>query len=112
MEITSDLIKTIYERSKQFSLAGYAKNPDDIILYDDGDIVLKYYGYENDYDTETIAATDLTCDLEPVILERKEREAKEQIERENQRIIYEKRYNKQKKEQRRSEYLKLKKEFE
>lgn len=115
MEITEELLITIYKKANQFAIAKWREEPYPIRIEKDGTIGAVYDRSccgDHDYDLEIITAKDLTANLDEVAAERerqleiqrkKDLEEKQRIEKERQRIDT---------ERRRQEYLKLKKEFE
>lgn len=115
MEITTELLKTIYTRASQFAISKFGSEPDRMRLEDDGTIYCKWitYGRCGDVDeqTEYITAENLTEDLDVVAAEREKRLEEKKKEREAyekaQKTIHEER----EKETRRQQYLKLKTEF-
>lgn len=114
--ITTDLLKLIFERAEQYAIAKYNKSPDYIRLDEDGDIRLIYEyrdccgGWDTDY--YDVKANELNSDLDTLIKERKEIEEKQRIadelKREKDRIETLER----EKRNRYAEFLKLKKEFD
>lgn len=117
MEITQELLETIYQRANQFAIANYSNGePDSLQLQSDGTIQAEWVSYgrcgDRDIDTEYISATDLTADLDEVAKQRREREAetkkKQQEYDAEQKRIREAR----EKEQRRQKFEELKKEFQ
>lgn len=115
MEITNDLLKTIYTRANQFAITKFGSEPDKIELDSDGIITARWVHYrcgEVDEETETITAENLTEDLDLVAAERAKRLEEERIKREayerEQKRIREQR----EKDERKRQYEKLKKEFE
>lgn len=106
---------TIYKRAMQYCMAAYGKEPDELHLLEDGSFCAIFgNSCRGEYyeDEEYFNESCLTSDLDAVYDERKKREEKE---RERQRIEYEARENSRKlaeKENRRRNFLELKKEFE
>jgi hypothetical protein len=115
MEITTELIRTIYDRAEQYAIAKYGEKTYRVQLLDDGSISLVFgcsrYG-EWEESSDEIEAKMLSADLDELAKQRKEEEEKQRIEtlriQEENRIRDEKR----RKEQRRIEFINLKKEFE
>lgn len=114
MEITKELLQTIYERANQYALTKYGKEPDSLQLQYDGTIAAEWVTYhcgDRDTDTEYITAENLTEDLDAVAAERRKREEEER----QKRAAYEaeqKRLREQRdKEERKRQYEKLKQEF-
>lgn len=113
MEISEELIETIYKRAMQYCVAKYGKEPGEIHI-DEGSFkaVFGYtcYGEYNE-DQEYFGVDCLTADLDEVYEQRMQAEAEEQKKREAES----KRQNKIREEanqrNRKAEYLKLKKEF-
>jgi hypothetical protein len=115
MEITSDLLQTIYSRANQFAITKFGSEPDRLELDSDGTITARWIDYrcgDMEEETEYISAENLTEDLDVVAAERAMRLEEERIKREayerEQRRIREQR----EKEERKRQYEKLKKEFE
>lgn len=115
MEITKELLQTIYDRAVQVSLAKFNSTPDQIHLEEDGAITLEWtihcYG-DTDYEYETIKADELNSDLDQLILERKEKEELQRIELEKKKKEQEKIRLAVLKEQEYKRYQELKKKFE
>ncbi len=115
MEITQELLETIFNRAVQYHIAKYGNEPDKIQIEDDGTIsgiTEYYYCGSHETDSENFSASNLTEDLDEIARQRKvetdaliERQKKEALERE-------KRFKEEALEKRRQEYLQLKKEFE
>jgi len=116
MEITSELLQTIYTRAEQYAIARWGSGkPDRIEIEIDGTISVaweKWRGGEYDCDTEEITVDNLTSDLDAVAEERRKKEEEARLVMERERKFREERRLAQEKEKRRAEYLKLKKEFE
>ena len=112
MEITEELIQTIYKRANEFCIAKYGKEPDRFQIFSDG-ICAIWTDYEGcEKDSEYITGADLTADLDEVAKEREILLEKERIAREkynNEQRIKNEEYLKG---QRKADYLRLKKEFE
>ncbi len=114
MEITSELLKTIYTRANQYCFAKYGKEADKIQIDEYGNIEAMWYSRYNgsDDDYETITPENLSADLDEVA---KQRAIEEEAQRERERIRQvqqQKEREAQQLQRRRDEYLKLKKEFE
>lgn len=116
MNITTELLKTIYTRAEQYAMARWdRKSPTKIELEPDGTILVIWEYYNRggeDYDYEYIDVENLTEDLDAVVAERKRKEEEARIIMERERKFQEEKRLAQEKEKRRQEYLKLKKEFE
>ena len=116
MEITEELLKTIRDRVEQVFVAKTKHKPDNIEMYADGSFYvsktwnISYGGTETI--GELIVASDLVADLDEMVRIRKEEEDKEA----DRQLILEKerklRFDQIQKNNRKIEYLKLKKEFE
>jgi len=114
MNITSEIISTIYERAFQYYLALKGYEPDSIRVESDGTITCVYTTYccgESDSDYDTIYAHNLTEDLDEVVNKRKiAEEIKRQedlVRRQKEEIERQEREKRNRKEQ----YERLKKEF-
>lgn len=112
MEITTELLKTLYDRTHQYCIAKYGSQPDTIRIEDDGSLCVIYDGYERgDEEYHYFSPEELTSDLDALATERIEKEKQEKIKQEayqkEQQIIR----DENEKQRRKSEYLKLKKEF-
>ena len=116
MNITTELLKTIYTRAEQYAMARWdRKSPTQIELQEDGTIMVTWEYYrcgDYDYDYEYIDVENLTEDLDVVVQERKKKEEEVRIIMERERKFQEEKRLAQEKEKRRQEYLKLKQEFE
>lgn len=113
MEITTELIETTYKRANQYAITKYGSEPAYIRIEEDGFRAVWYGHYRDDDDDEEFFTVDcLTEDLDKVAAQRKidlEEESKRYKKKQEQdRIEREKR----EKENRKAQYLKLKKEFE
>ncbi len=113
-EITEELLEKIYNRVNEFCKVKYNEEPYRIILEYSG-IIARYEDYccgETEVTEHEISVKDLTEDLDEVARkanEEKERQRiKEQERRQQEEIL---RQNREK-ENRKQQYLKLKKEFE
>jgi len=113
MEITTELIQSIYIRANEYARATFDKEPDYIRVLNDGELEVVYTDYrnnENEY--YEITAENLTEDLEEIAKKRLAEQAerrrladiKRQEEKEKQLV--------RDKENRKAQYLQLKKEFE
>jgi hypothetical protein len=114
-QITTELLIAIHDKVREACLAKYNIDFDDFTIYDDGTISCRYtpsYKYP-DQDFYDISIKDLQNeDFETLILERKAKELAEKLKREEKhKINLEKRVIREK-EERKQQYLKLKKEFE
>ena len=114
MEITQELLETIYTRANQYCLARYGKVADRVIINELGDIEAMWYPrcFNGDEEYETITADKLTADLDEVAKEReaenarirefeKQRQINLQLQRDAEKLVRD-----------RAEYLRLKKQFE
>ncbi len=113
MEITEELLKTLYKRVEQVYLARRNFKPDDVEFHDDG----IFYCHTLDYDREHIcqeyiSASDLSADLDKIIEERIKQEEIERKANEEQRKKQAEYRAKKEKDERMQKYLELKKEFE
>lgn len=112
MELTSELLRTIYIRANQFCFAKYGKEADRLHIDEYGNIEAMWYGRERgDEDYETITTEMLTADLDEVA---KQREIENEIQRTKERIRQaerDKQREEQQRQQRKADYLRLKKEF-
>ena len=114
MEITTELIQSIYNRAKEHARATFDKEPDYIRVLHDGnlEVVYTYYGNNDENEYYEITAENLTEDLEEIAKKRLAEQAerrrladiKRQEEKEKQLV--------RDKENRKAQYLQLKKEFE
>ena len=112
-EITDELLKTLVNRSFEFSIAKFGKEPDRVVLEGAGCLALVFLGYERgDEEYEYIDAKDLTSDLDEVAKQRIEKLEQERIKQEQHRKEQEILNNQRQKEERRKKYLELKMEFE
>ena len=115
MEITEELLKAIYTRANQYAITIHGSEPDNIKIDSDGMLQAEWSHYhcgDTDYEYECISAENLTEDLDEVAKQRliklEEKAKADEIRRKAEQI----KYAAQQKENRRHEYLKLKKEFE
>jgi hypothetical protein len=115
MEITTPLLKTIYERANQFAITKYGSEPDRLELNYDGQITARWIHYDRcggvDENSEEISADDLIQDLDQVAEERRKRIEEERIKRDretNERIRIQKELEKV---ERKRQYEELRKEF-
>ena len=114
-EITTELLKAIYDRAEQVYLAETGNSAESVEIDEDGGIrcLSSYYCYgETVTESEIISASELTQDLDDIIKARKLKEAIEREEREELQRQRETALKKEQKEQRRAQYNLLKKEFE
>lgn len=114
MEITNELLETIYTRANQYCFAKYGKEADRLQLNEYGNIDAVWTGYNrgDDDNYETVTAENLTADLDEVA---KQRAIDEEAYREKERVRQAERQRQRDEEQlrnRKAEYLRLKKEFE
>jgi len=115
MEITKELLQTIYDRAIQVSLAKFDSTPNQIHLDDNGNINLVWdisCCGETEYEYWNITADELNSDLDQLIIERKEKEELQRIEAEKKKKEQEKIRLAVLKEQEYKRYLELKKKFE
>lgn len=116
MEITKELIQTIYTRAEQFAITRWNRGTPDVIgLEDDGTVSLTWEEFDDGYrdtDIEFIDVDDLTADLDSIAAERRRKEEEARLALERERRFREERRLAQEKDRRKSEYLKLKAEFE
>ena len=115
MKVTTELIKTIFDRTTQYALAKYNEDPYGIEIYEDGTIEIQFDRSccgSTDYDTHEVSAEDLSADFDELIKIRKaeleKKREKEAEERRKAKIIREKREL----HQRKMQYLRLQREFE
>lgn len=115
MNITEDALKTLYTRVAQYCHTKYGEEPDRIEIDEYGTINARFITYhhgDSDETTECISIENLTEDLDAVAAERKrvmeEAQKKQEEEQKRQNALRIEREKQQRKEQ----YLKLKKEFE
>lgn len=113
-EITEELLEKIYNRVNEFCKVKYGEEPYRILIEYNG-IIARYEDYccgETEVTDYNISVQDLTEDLDEVarkaIEEKEKQRIKEQERRQQEEIL---RQNKEK-ENRKQQYLKLKKEFE
>jgi hypothetical protein len=109
-----ELIK-FYNRIEQYSINAYGDKPDKIQIYEDGTIYAIFGGYSyGEYEESSIEITleNLTEDLDEVAKKRKEKEEAERIQREIEEKKRKLERERIEKAERKSQYLKLKKEFE
>ena len=114
MEITKDLLQTIYERANQYALTKYGSEPHSISLEADGTIAATWTYYrcgDTDTDTEYISAENLTEDLDAVAAERRKREEEERQKRAAYEAEQKRLREQREKEERKRQYEKLKQEF-
>jgi hypothetical protein len=111
--ITTDFLKKLYSRASEFSAIKFGAEPHQIVIYSDGTLSAVYFGRERgDADYETINAEDLSADLDAVAKERAKKLEQERIERDAYIKEQERLRAIREKEERREQYLRLKKEFE
>jgi len=110
MEITKELISTIYSRAYQYCIAKHNEHIDYIKIDQDGIQGVSYVGNDREY--FDINIDKLSQDLDILIKEREEREEKARIE--NEKIRAEQKRNEERiaKELRFKQFQKLKREFE
>ena len=115
MEITTELIKTIYKRANEAAIAKFGNGePDTIELYEGGKIQVVWTAYNRDCDDdkEFLNAEDLTADMDLLVEQRKIKEKEDRRLRDIYNIGQQKIRDNIDKINRKSTYLKLKKEFE
>jgi len=113
--MNTETLSTLYKRAIQYCVAAYGNGePDEIHIEQNGGLKAKWWAYSRDYDDyyEYFDVEKLTDDLDAVYNERKKREEEERIKQEAYYKEQQKIREQQEKERRKSEYLKLKKEFE
>lgn len=115
MEITDEMLETIYKRAYAYYEAEYGHQPDEIYFDEDGEFRGRheYYIGCGDYASEDhlITTYNLTEDLEEVYKQAREMERIREEERRKRIKKEQEQKEKEAKEIRRREYLKLKKEF-
>lgn len=115
MEITEELLSTIFKRAHEYATTKYGSQPDHFTGYKDGEFYAIWDTSccgDRSEDSELITAENLTEDLDAVAEQRKKEEEirrKKDLEERQQR---ERDQQKRDLERRKQEYLKLKKEFE
>ncbi len=116
IEITQELLQTIYDRAYQYAITVQdPKHFDDIVLSADGTLIAKYSHYtrgDTEYFNEVITVENLTEDLDEVSRKRKEQEEEERKVREARRQKEEIEKKAREVAERKQQYLRLKKEFE
>ena len=117
IDITSELLQTIYKRAQQYAVTKWGKEPDYIEISEDRDgiIIAKWVDYhcgDRDDNSEYISAENLTEDLDSVAEQRKKELERQRAEYEKKQREANQRHEEQQKERRKQEYIKLKKEFE
>ncbi len=116
MEITTELLKTIYERVAQVFNAKTGFTPDKIKMYEEGSFYaskrwsIAYGGTEEQ--GIHICAEDLTVDLDELVKERKANEEAERVANEKIQKDRQLKYEEEQKQKRQQQYLELKKEFD
>lgn len=114
MELTENLLETIYKRAMQYCVAKYGSEADEIEL-EDGYLQVNFVSYccgDRDVESHTINAECLTQDLDKVYDERMKEEAEARVKREAERKRQEKIRKERELRQRKAKYEELKKEFE
>lgn len=115
MEITNELIETIYKRANQYSKAKWGNEPDEIRICDTGELVAIYRDYccgSVEVDEEYFCAQDLTADLDAVYAERMRLREEQRKKEEEYRLKIEEENKIRQKAERHAQYLKLKQEFD
>lgn len=115
IEITDELLETIYERVRQVFYAKKGYNPDSVELYDNGVIYCSKswnVSYGNvEVGDAYITAKDLNADLDEII---KAQKIKDELERQEQEAASKRReaeYRETKRKERLATYQSLAKEF-
>ena len=114
MNISTETLKAIYERANQFAITKRGEEPDRLTLQDDGTICAVWTTYacgDWDEESEDIKAEDLSANLDLVAEERRKREEEARIAQEEMNRQNEIARTERAKEERRQQYLKLKREF-
>ena len=115
MEITKEMLKSIYDMSSQLLIANKEGKPDSVRIESNGDLTGEFsrtsWG-QTEIWTRPIKLEDLTKDLEKYVAERKRKKEEERIKQEKRRRLEELEMEKKQKEARRRQYVELKKEFE
>ncbi len=114
MNVTEELLKTIYERCMQYCYAKFGEEPDEIKLLEDGSFEAVWHKYArgNYTEEEYFKAEELTRDLDEVYAERKSEQAVKAQEYKEQREKQKRIQDKRDKEERKNKFEQLKKEFE
>ena len=112
--MNTDNLLTVYKRATQYCVAAYGKEPDEIHIEEDGGLKAVWWAYSRDHEEECeyFYSEKLTDDLDAVYNERKKKEEENRIKQEAYNKEQQKIRERQDKERRKAEYLKLKKEFE
>lgn len=110
MEITKDLLLSLWKRVEQYCIAKWDKEPEFIWIDSNGDINARFDisccgNYE--YEDEVINLSDLSVDLEVLANERLEKKRKQLEEIEKQRKINEKLEKERKIEKEKTELKRL-----
>jgi len=115
MNITTEELKTLYERSREYAVACGCCEPNFIELNADGTIyAINRTFFEDGYEDDTfkITAKELTEDLDALIKAREEKLRQEKIEFEKREKEAKRISEERAKNERRKQYEELKKEFE
>ena len=111
MQFTTEEIKSLYLRVKEYGFAKYGSTVESIRIDSDGDIEMEFYDTHNDSYSHYVTAEELTADLEVIAKERLaeiERKRLEAIERQRLQAIAAAEVAAK---ERYATYLKLKNEF-
>lgn len=104
MEITTELIKKIYDRAMEYGTTIFDNTPQGIEIKPDGTIYLTFYFHNHDNYYKTVSATDISMDINECIeIKNKAQETK---------LLISNATKERELEIRRKQYEKLKKEFE
>ncbi len=115
MEITKELLQTIYERANQYAITKFGSEPHSLSLESDGTIAASWTHYhcgDSDTETEYITAENLTEDLDVIAAERRKKEEEAQLERKRKQLEEDQKRAEREKQNRKQQYQALKKEFE
>lgn len=114
MEITTELLKMLYERATQFAITKYGSEPDSLRFQSDGTIEAAWTHYSrcgDETDYESITADDLTADLDVIAEERRNREEEARIKRDEYEKEQKRLREENEKNARKRQYETLKREF-
>jgi hypothetical protein len=113
--ITTEDLKTIYDRAIQYCIAAFGDEPNNIEIYEDGTLIALYVDYccgSREESSESIPIEKLTEDLDEVIKERKQREEDQRIKRQQEEIEREKLRKEMLKQEELATLKKLKEKYE
>jgi len=115
MEVTEEILKTLYKRLEQVYFAKTKNKPDTISLQEDGSFLCEH-SYSISYGgtevvSEYITSDELTADLDELVKIREAKEEEERIQDEKRRKERQEKFEREQRELRHSQYLKLEKEF-